>query len=74
MPINSKETGVLLVTDIAWKKIRELFSEAEKAALRKAIANDVLCPPGIYLDRARIAPELLAKLCLALNTRAPEGK
>lgn len=65
-----KTPDILLVTNAAWGEIRTEFDEAEKAALRGAIANQVLCPPGLYLDAHRLTATLAIKLRRLLVARA----
>lgn len=45
-----------------WSAARGSFTEAEKAALNAAVAAETICPPGVTLDLAKLAPELQAKV------------
>jgi hypothetical protein len=48
-----------------WDKIREQFSEAEKAELNAAINGETICPKGCTLDKDKLSAELAAKLAAA---------
>lgn len=51
---------ILLMT--TWDRIREHFSEQEKATLNAAIVGDIICPRGVTLDEEKLGPELTAKI------------
>lgn len=40
----------MVVKEEDWERIREHFSEEEKAALRKAIIGETICPKGWMID------------------------
>lgn len=52
----------MIVTDLVWAYIRQNFTEQEKHRLRHAINGDIVCPPGVSIDDAKISKELLTKL------------
>jgi hypothetical protein len=62
----------VIIRDAVWKRIREQFSAAEKAALNKTVTGEGLWPRGIVIDESRLAPELREKIMrLASPPRAP---
>lgn len=57
----------MLIRDTAWSRIREQFSEEEKADLRKTVTGETICPRGFIIDATQLQSELNQKLSLALK-------
>jgi hypothetical protein len=54
---------MLFISERTWRKIREDFSESEKARLRSTIANDVLGPVrGWDIQADELESELREKI------------
>jgi hypothetical protein len=52
-----------LIRDTTWARIRERFSEEEKAELRQHICGETICPRGFVVDLSKVAiPGLADKL------------
>lgn len=62
----------MLIRDGDWNRIRERFSEAEKAGLRKAVGGGCICPAGVFVEEEDLSGGLRAKLDAAL--KAPGGR
>lgn len=45
-----------------WEKIREHFSDDEKATLRSAVSGETVCPAGVVLDAEKLDAGLANKL------------
>lgn len=45
-----------------WQRIREHFSEEDKAEIRAAISGEAICPRGWVVDTDKLAPGLLELL------------
>lgn len=41
-----------------WDKIRDRFTEDEKAKLNGAICGETICPRGVSLDEEKLGPDL----------------
>lgn len=52
----------MLIRDSTWAKIREHFTEEEKADLRECVTGECICPRGFMLEASDLLPELCAKL------------
>lgn len=52
----------MMLAMATWSKIREQFTEQEKAALNVAIDGEILCPRGVSLDEEKLGPELTKKI------------
>lgn len=61
----------MFVRNATWKRIREEFTEQEKAQLTGAIEGETICPPGYQVDETRMAPALAIKLSDAMARVAP---
>ncbi len=59
----------MLITDVTWNRIREQFSEDEKALLRAHITGETICPRGIVVEESELSTELAAKLKTAKGTK-----
>jgi hypothetical protein len=55
-----------------WNKIRDQFTEDEKAVLNAAIQGEVLCPRGCILDENKLGDDMSLKLQDAV-TRIGKG-
>jgi hypothetical protein len=68
----------MLLRKATWERIREQFTEQEKAVLRQAVQGQLLCPArGWALDDDRIEPALHARLQRAMAVaylKKPEEK
>ena len=40
----------MLVRESAWNKVRDYFTETEKAVLNGAYTGETICPRGIVID------------------------
>jgi hypothetical protein len=61
----------MFVRNATWARIRDEFTEAEKAQLTGAIDGETICPPGYHVDETRMAPALALKLRDAMSAVAP---
>jgi hypothetical protein len=43
----------MLLTAEDWNRIRENFTEMEKAMLNEAITGEIICPRGCLIDEAK---------------------
>ena len=59
----------MIVTLATWERIRDQFTEDEKATLRSATTGEVICPAGAVLDVAKLDAGLADKLTRALAPR-----
>jgi hypothetical protein len=61
----------MLIREAVWSKIRAQFTEAEKAALRRQVTGETMCPRGLLLDAQKLDPKLAQKLAAALGEVQP---
>jgi len=54
-----------------WEKIREQFTEEEKADIRLAITGEIICPRGWSVEVANIAEPLRGKFGAAIAETKP---
>lgn len=52
-----------------WNQIREQFTEVEKDKLNAAICGEIICPPCVALDVAKLGAELAQKIEAAKEGR-----
>ena len=52
----------MIITDAIWNRIREHFSEDEKATLRSAVTGEVICPRGFVIDADKLDAGLANKI------------
>ena len=57
----------MLIRDEVWLKIREQFTEGEKAVLRANMTGETICPKGCTVSLADLGPNLRAKLETAIT-------
>jgi hypothetical protein len=57
----------MILAMTTWGRIREQFSDDEKAQLNAAIRGEILCPKGVVLKETKMRPELLEKLKMAIR-------
>lgn len=56
----------MFVRNATWYRIREEFSDDEKAELIAAMAGESICPPGVHLLAAQLPRPLIEKLRSAM--------
>jgi hypothetical protein len=56
----------VIVTLATWERIRDQFTNDEKATLRSATTGEVICPAGAVLDVDKLDAGLADKLTRAL--------
>jgi hypothetical protein len=65
----------LWIRDTVWNKIRNQFTEKEKAEMREHMCGETICPRGLSVDLAGLtSAELADKLATAVeaaNKRRP---
>ena len=54
-----------------WERIRDEFTDDEKATLRSVTTGEIMCPPGAAIDVDRLDAGLAEKLMRL--TRGPLG-
>jgi len=57
----------MLLRDMIWERIREQFTEEDKAELNKSITGSAICPRGLIIDTDRLPADLRHKLKEALG-------
>jgi len=60
--VASWRESTMLLTIEDWNKVREAFTESEKASLNAAITGETICPRGCTLDEAMLGEALFSKL------------
>lgn len=63
----------MILRDTTWNLIRNLFSEEEKAELRKVITGEAICPKGFIIDETRLPKALREKLLEAMAQVKKDG-
>lgn len=61
----------MLVQLDQWEKVRDRFSEEEKAKLNLAVSGESICPQGLFLDDELISEKLKQKLTTELESVQP---
>jgi hypothetical protein len=57
----------MLIRDEMWDRIRDQFTESEKAKLRATVTGTTLCPRGWTMDAEQLEEPLRNKLKTAIE-------
>lgn len=57
----------MILRHATWEKIREQFTEEEKADIRIGITGEIICPRGWSVEIGNILEPTRAKFVAALN-------
>jgi hypothetical protein len=57
----------MLIRNSTWERIRDQFTEEEKADLRMCVVSKCICPPGFMIEEDDVQPTLLNKLKFAMR-------
>jgi hypothetical protein len=57
----------MLIRDEMWDRIRDQFTESEKANLRAQVTGMTICPRGWTIDDTQLEEPLADKLKLAIK-------
>lgn len=59
--------STLLIRLDAWERVRDRFTDAERARLNAEIVSHVVCPPGVFVELHLLPASLADKVRDALT-------